>query len=106
MRLSDYAVGRDNNFNLIRFLAALSVLFGHSVGVLGLPSSREFFFDHLGFSLAEMAVDVFFVASGFLVTASLINRGNLIAYLWARALRSIPRSGSCLRSPSSALPRR
>ena len=23
MRLSDYAVGRDNNFNLIRFLAAL-----------------------------------------------------------------------------------
>ncbi|WP_422315696.1 acyltransferase family protein, partial [Roseiarcus sp.] len=75
MRLSDYAVGRDNNFNLIRFVAALSVLFGHSVGVLGLPSAYEFFFDHLGLSLAEMAVDVFFVASGFLVTASLINRG-------------------------------
>ena len=90
MRLSDYAVGRDNNFNLIRFLAALSVLFGHSVAVLGLPSSREFVFDHLGFSLAEMAVDVFFVASGFLVTASLINRGSLIAYLWARALRIYP----------------
>jgi peptidoglycan/LPS O-acetylase OafA/YrhL len=89
-RLSDYAVGRDNNFNLIRLLAALSVLFGHSVGVLGLPSAREFFFDHLGFSLAEMAVDVFFVASGFLVTASLINRGSLIAYLWARALRIYP----------------
>ncbi|MBV8106076.1 MAG: acyltransferase [Hyphomicrobiales bacterium] len=89
-RLSDYAVGRDNNFNLIRLLAALSVLFGHSVGVLGLPPANEFFFDHLGFSLAEMAVDVFFVASGFLVTASLINRGNLIAYLWARALRIYP----------------
>ena len=90
MRLSDYAVGRDNNFNLIRFLAALSVLFGHSVGVLGLPSSYEFFFDHLGLSLAEMAVDVFFVTSGFLVTASLINRGNLIAFLWARVLRIYP----------------
>jgi peptidoglycan/LPS O-acetylase OafA/YrhL len=90
MRLSDYAVGRDNNFNLIRFLAALSVLFGHSVGVLGLPSAYEFFFDHLGLSLAEMAVDVFFVASGFLVTASLINRGNLIAFLWARTLRIYP----------------
>ncbi len=90
MRLSDYAVGRDNNFNLIRFLAALSVLFGHSVGVLGLPSSHEFFFDHLGLSLAEMAVDVFFVASGFLVTASLINRGSLIAFLWARVLRIYP----------------
>jgi peptidoglycan/LPS O-acetylase OafA/YrhL len=90
LRLSDYAVGRDNNFNLIRFLAALSVLFGHSVGVLGLPSSYEFFFDHLGLSLAEMAVDVFFVTSGFLVTASLINRGNLIAFLWARVLRIYP----------------
>jgi peptidoglycan/LPS O-acetylase OafA/YrhL len=90
MRLSDYAVGRDNNFNLIRFLAALSVLFGHCVGVLGLPSAYEFFFDHLGLSLAEMAVDVFFVASGFLVTASLINRGNLIAFLWARVLRIYP----------------
>ena len=90
MRLSEYAVGRDNNFNLIRFLAALSVLFGHSIGVLGLPSAYEFFFDHLGLSLAEMAVDVFFVTSGFLVTASLINRGNLIAFLWARVLRIYP----------------
>jgi len=89
-RLSDYAVGRDNNFNLIRLLAALAVLGGHSVAVLGLPSSREFFFDHLGLSLAEMAVDVFFVTSGFLVTGSLVNRGKVIAYLWARALRIYP----------------
>jgi len=89
-RLSDYAVGRDNNFNLIRLLAALAVLGGHSVAVLGLPSSREFFFDHLGLSLAEMAVDVFFVTSGFLVTGSLVNRGEVIAYLWARALRIYP----------------
>jgi peptidoglycan/LPS O-acetylase OafA/YrhL len=89
-RLSDYAVGRDNNFNLIRLAAALSVLGGHSVAVLGLPSSREFFFDHLGLSLAEMAVDVFFVTSGFLVTGSLVNRGEVIAYLWARALRIYP----------------
>ena len=37
MRLSDYAVGRDNNFNLIRLLAALSVMFSHSIAVLGLP---------------------------------------------------------------------
>jgi peptidoglycan/LPS O-acetylase OafA/YrhL len=89
-RLSAYAVGRDNNFNFIRLAAALSVLGGHSVAVLGLPSSREFFFDHLGLSLAEMAVDVFFVTSGFLVTGSLVNRGEVIAYVWARALRIYP----------------
>jgi peptidoglycan/LPS O-acetylase OafA/YrhL len=90
MRLSDYAVGRDNNFNLIRLLAALAVIFSHSVAVLGLPGDREVFFDRLGLSAGEMAVDVFFVASGFLVTGSLVKRGSLIAFLWARALRIYP----------------
>jgi peptidoglycan/LPS O-acetylase OafA/YrhL len=90
VRLSEYAVGRDNNFNLIRLVAALCVLFSHSVAILGLPSHEEFFFDHIGLSLAEMAVDVFFVTSGFLVTASLINRRDVLAFLWARALRIYP----------------
>jgi peptidoglycan/LPS O-acetylase OafA/YrhL len=33
---------------------------------------------------------VFFVTSGFLVTGSLVNRGEVVAYLWARALRIYP----------------
>ena len=37
-----------------------------------------------------MAVEVFFVTSGFLVAGSLINRRNVIAFLWARALRIYP----------------
>jgi peptidoglycan/LPS O-acetylase OafA/YrhL len=90
VRLSECAVDRNNNFNLIRLVAALSVIFSHSVAILGLPPDREFFFDHVGLSLAEMAVDVFFVTSGFLVAASLINRGDVIAFLWARALRIYP----------------
>jgi peptidoglycan/LPS O-acetylase OafA/YrhL len=90
VRLSECAVGRDNNFNLIRLLAALSVIFSHSVAVLGLPSDREILFDRLGFSAGEIAVDVFFVASGFLVTGSLVDRGSLVAFLWARALRIYP----------------
>jgi peptidoglycan/LPS O-acetylase OafA/YrhL len=88
--LSDYAVGRDNNFNLVRLFAALGVLFSHSVAVLGLPLSSEVFFEHVGVTLADMAVDVFFVTSGFLVTGSLIKRGSLGAFLWARALRIYP----------------
>ena len=90
LRLSDIAVGRYNNFNLIRLIAALSVIFSHSVAALGLPPEREVFFGRVGFSLAEMAVDVFFVTSGFLVTGSLIGRGSLNAFLWARALRIYP----------------
>jgi peptidoglycan/LPS O-acetylase OafA/YrhL len=37
-----------------------------------------------------MGLDALFVTSGFLVTASLVNRGDLISYLWARALRVYP----------------
>ena len=90
MRLADYAVGRDNNFTLLRFSAAMTVLFAHSVAVLGLPPEREFFFNRLGFSLGEMGLDMLFVTSGFLVTASLVGRQDLIAYLWARILRVYP----------------
>ena len=90
MRLSDYAVGRDNNFTLLRFSAAMTVLFAHSVAVLGLPPDSEFFYKRLGFSLGEMGLDMLFVTSGFLVTASLVVRQDLIAYLWARILRVYP----------------
>jgi peptidoglycan/LPS O-acetylase OafA/YrhL len=90
VRLSEYAVGRDNNFTLLRFSAAMTVLFAHSVAVLGLPPEREFFFHRVGFSLGEMGLDMLFVTSGFLVTASLVGRQDLIAYLWARILRVYP----------------
>jgi peptidoglycan/LPS O-acetylase OafA/YrhL len=90
LRLSDYAVGRDNNFTLLRFSAAMTVLFAHSVSALGLPPEREFFYNRIGFSLGEMGLDMLFVTSGFLVTASLVNRQDLIGYLWARVLRVYP----------------
>jgi peptidoglycan/LPS O-acetylase OafA/YrhL len=90
LRLSDYAISRDNNFNLIRFLAALSVVWYHSGPILGLQPSPAFIIDHLGLSLGDIAIDVFFITSGFLVTGSLFNRGSLIAFLWARALRIYP----------------
>src|SRR5271168_144646 len=90
VRLSDYAVGRDNNFTLLRFSAAMTVLFAHSVAALGLPPSAEFFYQRIGFSLGEMGLDMLFVTSGFLVTASLFSRQDLIGYFWARALRVYP----------------
>ncbi|MGO9420485.1 acyltransferase family protein [Roseiarcus sp.] len=90
MRLSHYAVGRDNNFTLLRFSAAMTVLFAHSIGALGLPPETEPVFRRVGFSLGEMGLDALFVTSGFLVTASLVNRGDLISFFWARALRVYP----------------
>ena len=81
------AIGKDNNFNLLRLIAALTVLFSHSFAMLGFV---EPFTDSVGKNLGAMAVDVFFVTSGFLVAASLIRRQDVIAYVCARAQRIFP----------------
>jgi peptidoglycan/LPS O-acetylase OafA/YrhL len=85
--LGELAVGKDNNFNLLRLLAAFAVLISHSFAMLG---QAEPFAASVGKNLGAMAVDVFFVASGFLVGASLIRTQNIGDYLRARALRIFP----------------
>ena len=85
--LGELAVGKDNNFNLLRLLAAFAVLISHSFAMLGHP---EPFAATVGKNLGAMAVDIFFVASGFLVGASLIRTQNIGDYLRARALRIFP----------------
>lgn len=90
MTLGDVAHGRDNNFNLIRFCAALAVLISHAFAVAGGSGSAEPMRHTLGLTWAYMAVDVFFLTSGFLVTASLLTRRSAVSFAWARALRIFP----------------
>ena len=85
--LSDYASGHDNNFTLLRFIAALLVLVTHSFALTGSPEPLR---ESLGVTWGSIAVDVFFVTSGFLVTGSLLYRKNLPEFLAARALRIFP----------------
>ena len=40
--------------------------------------------------MGSIAVDVFFITSGFLVTASLLTRQSIIEFVWARVLRIYP----------------
>lgn len=82
--------GRDNNFNLMRLLAALAVLVAHSWPLTIGRSSTDPLGDLTGLDLARIAVDVFFFTSGLLVTASLWNRRHLGNFLLARALRIFP----------------
>ena len=75
---------RDNNFNLLRLGAAITVILGHSILLSG---------DHtnpLGWALGYGAVNCFFVISGFLVCRSLLQRRHPASYLAARALRIYP----------------
>lgn len=90
MKLSHYSHGRDNNFNLIRIIAALAVLITHSFALAIGSGLAEPFRESLGMSMGDIAVDVFFVTSGFLVTASILSRQSALEFLWARILRIYP----------------
>lgn len=90
MTLSNYTQGRDNNFNLLRIVAALAVLVTHSFALAIGTGAAEPFRDSLGMTMGTIAVDVFFVTSGFLVTGSLLTRQNAREFLWARFLRIFP----------------
>ncbi len=89
-RLSDFTPGRDNNFNLLRMIAALAVLVSHCYPLSLGAGAGEPLAKLLGMSLGTPAVDVFFIISGFLVTGSLLKRKHVADFLWARVLRVYP----------------
>jgi peptidoglycan/LPS O-acetylase OafA/YrhL len=81
---------RDNNFNLIRFVAAFGVLFSHSFSLAIGSSETEPFKQLVGMSFGQIAVDIFFISSGFLIANSLFVKKGLANFLWARFLRIYP----------------
>ena len=81
--------GHDNFFTPLRLLFAILVVVGHSY-IIGLrdPMAEPHIFFHYNFSY--MAVNLFFIASGFLVTKSMLYRGDVAEYSSARLLRIYP----------------
>ncbi len=90
MKLSDFIEGRNNNFNLIRMAAAYGVLVTHSFALAIGTGAAQPLHDRLGMTFGSIAVDIFFLTSGFLVTASLLTRQRTIEFVWARVLRIFP----------------
>jgi len=80
----------ENNFNLIRITAALVVLVSHSFVIATGDPAREPLRIWLGTTPGTIAVDVFFITSGFLVTKSLLDRGSFKNFVLARFLRIYP----------------
>lgn len=71
-------------------IAAFIVLLTHCYALTGGGREFEPLVGVLGMTLGDVAVDVFFITSGFLIVASLLRKDNLVDFFWARALRIYP----------------
>lgn len=78
-----------NNFNLMRLVAAWMVIYGHASAITGVPFTDAFGWTTQLRGAGAVAVDLFFVVSGFLIAASL-ERNNVRGYLVSRGLRILP----------------
>ena len=89
--IADRSIGRDNNFNLIRMLAAFGVMVSHAYPIALGPETLEPFEVFLkGDNLGRASVFVFFAISGFYITKSATQRSSMPAFIRARALRLFP----------------
>jgi peptidoglycan/LPS O-acetylase OafA/YrhL len=74
-----------DNFEAVRLLASIAVIYGHAHALTGVASNGVF-----GSTIQALAVKVFFVVSGFLVSESWRRDPSAIRYLSRRALRIFP----------------
>lgn len=95
MLLSKLIDGHNNNFTPLRMICAIAVLYGHSWGLslgiaLGTDPISYYLLPTYGRSLPSLAVEIFFVISGFLVCASYSKKNNVILFVRARFFRIYP----------------
>jgi len=81
-----------NNFDFLRLIAAFAVLISHSFVLSdGLKINEPVYrFSQQQVTLGRIAVAVFFIVSGYLITGSYLRSRNPIQFIWARALRVLP----------------
>jgi len=92
MLLGNTLRGRNNNFDLIRFFAALLVIFAHAFPIsLGSENKEPLMIISGGQAdFGDLAVFVFFITSGFLITMSYDKSKSLLSYANGRVLRIFP----------------
>lgn len=82
---------RRDNFLLLRIVAALAVIYGHSFVLAKADGSNDIFLRN-GWPMysGDIAVSMFFVISGFMVSGSYLARADLVEFAKARLLRIVP----------------
>lgn len=82
---------RNNNFDALRLIGAILVLWGHTFILTGgIPASI------LAMSVHTFGVKIFFVISGYLIAKSWQNDPHLLRYAQRRALRIFPALAGCV----------
>lgn len=89
VRLADRIGSRDNNFDLLRLLAAWAVLVSHSFALVGDPEPLH----QLGTTLGNVGVLIFFAVSGLLIRRSWEYDPSPRDFWIKRALRLLPALG-------------
>lgn len=85
------AGNRNNNFNVLRLILATLVIFSHSPELIDGNRNRELLTRIFGtLSFGEVAVNGFFLLSGFLIVQSWQRKPNFPDYLKKRVLRIYP----------------
>jgi peptidoglycan/LPS O-acetylase OafA/YrhL len=80
-----------NSLDLIRLIAAILVIVGHSPVLLGQSNTFDIIGKIIGCqSIHGLSVDIFFIISGFLITKSFLRTNNPMEYLKNRVLRIYP----------------
>ena len=82
---------RADNFLILRIVAAALVIYGHAPHIAPAVDNIDFFVRMgWGHYSGDIAVDMFFLISGFLVTGSYIRQKSLYKFAKARFLRVFP----------------
>ncbi len=92
MRLSNTTVKKSNNLQLMRFIAAIMVIFAHSFAISGSPKGTDFIdrYSEGIISIGGISVTLFFLCSGYLIAKSIMRTNGFLTYMKARLIRLLP----------------
>ena len=76
---------RTNNFNAMRLVASLMVIYGHMSAIMGQPQ-----FMVMNQKVSSIGVKIFFILSGYFITKSYLNDSNFLRYTVRRVFRIYP----------------
>ena len=90
LSLNVEAKGRDNNLDLVRLICAVLVLFGHGFIIFTNEPNDPNPLIAFIYNAQQIGLDVFFILSGFLISASALRTQDALTFWISRIARIVP----------------